>query len=83
MALMLSQETGPWGIFERLRNFPKEGSYLRKGIGCILCESVWWSAVLSLWFVLAGVVSPAIAPVFWLAVSGSSIIINAQWPYKD
>lgn len=83
LSLLFSQETGPWGMFEKLRNLPPEGSYLRKGLGCVLCESVWWSGAICTLMASFGQFSFAYLFVYWMAVSGLSIIINAQWPQID
>jgi hypothetical protein len=83
LSLLFSKETGPWGLFEKLRNMPPEGSYLRKGLGCILCESVWWSGAICVLMCLLGDFGWIYFPVYWMAISGMAIIVNAQWPQID
>jgi hypothetical protein len=83
LSLLFSKETGPWGVFEKLRNMPPAGSYLRKGLGCILCESVWWSGIICSLMCALGDFSAWNLPIYWMSVSGMAIIVNAQWPQID
>lgn len=50
LAVLLSEDEGPWGMFRRLRSFLKREakahsavrrSEIHKGVECIRCDSVW------------------------------------------
>jgi hypothetical protein len=53
LALLLSEDDGPWGMFRRLRtklkheakhNTALRKSEVHKGIECIRCDSIWVAA---------------------------------------
>ena len=49
LSRLVADETGPWRIFEKLRDATPEGSNLREGINCIMCVSVWISLLIAWW----------------------------------
>lgn len=77
-ARAISQEDGPFGVFDRLRLRWNSG-YLGKGIRCIVCVSSYvalpiaallvWRLSLDLW----------LAPVVWLGLAGASTKISEWW----
>lgn len=73
---MFSTETGPGRLFKSIRDWKGLNETLRDGIECLLCESVWWSAVITLWLYLTDAINWQLAPVFWLACSATACIIH-------
>lgn len=50
LALLLSEDDGPWGMFRRFRSFLKKEaknnttlrrSEVHRGISCVKCDSIW------------------------------------------
>lgn len=80
ISYMLSRESGPFDVFAKLREAPALHPVLRKLLGCILCESVWWAGLISLYLISLGLLATSFAPIYWLATSGVSVIICQQWP---
>ena len=83
LALMFSKELGPCRIFERIRALPKSGGCWSKGISCFMCESVWWSATITFWLWVIGVVPFSITIMYWMSVSGMAVLINEKGPKLD
>lgn len=76
LALMISEETGPFRIFAKLRKAPKKDSSFREGISCPWCVSVWMSALVTTFIWWLGVFPGAEWPLWWLDVSAGSVILN-------
>lgn len=81
LAYMISQEEGPFGIFERLRiaggaySFGEDGrpqGWIGRGLTCPLCVGFWLSGLVVIlvlpsgWFTL----------VYWLAVAGGQTALE-------
>lgn len=56
LSSLFSRESGPWGIFNKIRIGLYVASMKFKflqtftdGIACIWCNSVWFSAIVSIW----------------------------------
>jgi hypothetical protein len=77
LSLMLSSEEGPLALFARLRRKVPPKSNPGRGIRCFLCWSVWISALATLYLIWLEVIPKAIAPVYWLALSGGAAIVHS------
>lgn len=76
VALMVSDEEGPFSVFTRLRGVldPDQRTWLGRGINCLFCVSFWvaWPILVLTWFdwghfVVAG-----------LALSGAAVLAK-KW----
>lgn len=81
VAGMVATEAGPGRIFERLRRAPSNKT-VREGLACPLCESVWWAAGVATFYGWLGTIQWGEWPVWWLALSGGSVVVWRQWPKK-
>lgn len=85
LSLLISKEDGPAWIFLKLRRWLKREAQqhqsvketaLHEGIECQWCVSVWTGAIVTLYLVALNFCDWPIAPLIWLALSGTAIIIN-------
>jgi hypothetical protein len=73
---MITDEEGPFMIFNRLRGvFPPTG-WIGRGLECIMCVSVWIALPVALW--IDGSWNWWLT---WLALSGVTVIIR-KWEHK-
>lgn len=79
LALMFSKEKGPGDVFEAIRNAESLHEGIKQGLACILCESVWWAGVITVYLSLIGQVEWELAPIYWLATSAAACIVHFQW----
>lgn len=68
VSYMLVNEDGPVDVFSKLREWVGQGTWIGRGFHCILCVSVWFSAIPALFM-------PHIFILDWLAISGAVLII--------
>ena len=71
LAFLIARESGPWGVFRRLRASTKD-SAAGELFGCVNCLSVWLSLPLA-GFVGTSWVERVIA---WLALSGAVVLAD-------
>lgn len=67
LATDLAWESGPFGIYEKLRGWVMtyiEIEWVQEGIGCPICWSFWLSLPL-LWY----------GPIEWLGVAGAAALL--------
>lgn len=79
VALMISQEEGPFGLFTRLRGAldPDQRTWVGRGINCAWCVSFW-----AAWPVLALALDPwGLFFVQGLALSGAVVLLK-RWMDK-
>lgn len=79
LSIMFAKENGPGRIFKKARAATPLKSALREGIECALCESVWWSAVVTTSLYFYGEVPLKIAPIYWLAASAVAVVLNQRF----
>lgn len=81
LSRLISDEEGPWGVFNRLRDATPEQSGMRRGIECIMCVSVWVAAPTTgvLWAM--GLIESRFTPFIWLALSAVTVLIR-KWEQK-
>jgi hypothetical protein len=77
-ARTISQEDGPWGVFDRLRQRWDTG-YLGKGIRCIVCVSAYTAAAVAGWLAWIGLYDVWLLPIVWLGLAGASVKIAEWW----
>lgn len=77
-ALIIAEEDGPFGFFDKLRQRLNAG-YLGKGIRCVVCVSAYtgcfWAIVLSLF----GYVDVWLWPLVGFGLAGASVLISRVW----
>lgn len=83
LSLMFAKETGPCRIFERFRALFTEGGCWHKGVTCVLCETVWWAGLITAWLVAISVVPWQLSLIYWLGMSGLSVIFYEYGPKLD
>lgn len=76
LSLMLSKESGPGRIFQKLRRAAPPKSATREGLSCLHCESIWWSAPVTAFLWWTNRVAPLDTPLYWLALSGAAIVLH-------
>ena len=81
LSRLVADETGPWRIFEKLRDATPEGSNLREGINYIMCVSVWISLLIAWWLWWHGTFQTWLLPVVWLALSAGTVLLR-KWEAK-
>lgn len=79
LALMFSKEKGPGFIFKAIREATDPMGKLRAGLECVLCESVWWAGLITIYLACIKQVSWDLSPIYWLATSTGACIIHFQW----
>lgn len=96
LALLLSEDTGPAKIFQKLRSFlrreAKEHPAIRKtdlhrGIACLRCSSVWVAAPVAAYVLQrdklkAGIVIAGDIFLWTMAVSAMAILWNRAFPKR-
>lgn len=83
LALMFSKEEGPGSIFKSIRQWSGLNATVRDGIECLLCESVWWAGLFTVYLGILGVIPWGLSPIFWLACSATACIIHFQFTDKE
>lgn len=81
LSRLISDEEGPWGIFNKIRALPPEQSNLRRGIECIMCVSVWVALPVAISLGVMGFVDLRFTPFVWLALSAVTVLIR-KWEQK-
>lgn len=76
LALMISSETGPMRIFQRLRKAPKPHSNLREGLSCNWCTGAWIGAAVATYLFHLDIFPGNEWPLWWLAISAGSVALN-------
>lgn len=77
-ARAISQEDGPFGVFDRLRMRWNRG-YLGSGVRCIVCVSAYTAFVWALLLGWLGEYDPWLWPIVWLGLAGASVKISEWW----
>lgn len=77
-ARAISQEDGPWGIFDKLRMRWNAG-YLGSGIRCIVCVSAYVAALAAALLVWRLAIDVWLTPIVWLGLAGAATKIDTWW----
>lgn len=77
-ARAISQEDGPFGVFDRLRQRWNTG-YLGTGIRCIVCVSAYTGLFWALFLALLGLYDVWLWPLVWFGLAGASVKIAEYW----
>lgn len=77
LSLLVSKETGPGGIFDKLRKVPPKKSHTAEWLGCLFCFSMTASAIVCGLLWLGGMRIHYSAWILqWCALSSVAIITN-------
>ncbi len=79
LAHMFSTEKGPGDIFTAIRKAKSWPQGIRDGLECVLCESVWWAGVITVYLGILGVIPWSLSPIYWLATSAAACVIHFQF----
>ncbi len=79
IALLISEEEGPAGMFRRLRKLPPSHSNARRGLSCPWCVGVYSSALVCTGLWLLDVFPGEQWALWWLAVAGGAVGLNQMW----
>lgn len=77
-ARAVSQEDGPFGVFDRLRQRLNRG-YLGTGIRCIVCVSAYTALLWALVLCWLGLLDWPQLPLAWFGLAGASVKIAEWW----
>lgn len=77
-ARTISQEDGPFGVFDRLRQRWNEG-YLGTGVRCIVCVSAYTGLAWAILMGVLGLYDLLFAPLVWFGLAGASVKIAEFW----
>lgn len=78
LSVMVSLEAGPGFIFRKLRRVPdaKKHPAVKEGLSCPLCVSVWFSALVTGYYLWMGWIVWGESPIYWLAFSGAAVVLH-------
>lgn len=77
-ARTISQEDGPFGVFDRVRQRFNAG-YLGEGIRCIVCVSAYTALFWALFLTLFGLYDVWLWPLVAFGLAGASVLIDKVW----
>lgn len=77
-ARAVSQEHGPFGVFDRLRQRWNAG-YLGEGIRCVVCVSAYTALVWAVVLALLGVIPWPFVVLVWFGLAGAATKIAEWW----
>lgn len=79
LALSLTREDGPFGLFLALRNAYTADDWIGRGLRCIVCMSCWTALLVTLVVTMTGHADPWDWPITWLGLAGASVVIDRYW----
>lgn len=79
LALSITREDGPFGVFLRLRNHFAQDDWKGRGVRCIVCMSCWTGLVVVVGLVLLGDADVWAFPIVWFGLAGGSVVIDRYW----
>jgi hypothetical protein len=80
LALSITREDGPGGIFLALRNrYTDDTSWVARGLRCIVCVSCWTALLVTVLVTILGHADPWDWPIVWLGLAGASVVIDRYW----
>lgn len=96
LAVLFSSDTGPWGMFSKLRYFlkreakhnkPLRDSKVHLGVECIRCESIWMATPIAAFEFLRykmPTLAVTVCEAFFLmlAFSAIAILLSRAFPQK-
>lgn len=85
LSVMVSKESGPGFIFRKLRRAPdaKKHPAVKEGLSCIFCLSVWFSAIVTGYYLWLELITWKEAPIYWLAFSAVAVVLNQAFTKGD
>lgn len=96
LAVLLSEDDGPWGMFRRFRSFLKKEaktntalrrSEVHKGVSCIKCDSIWIATPIAIYACYRDSMDNGLAQsldtiLLLVAISAMAILWNRLLPSK-
>ena len=79
LALSITREDGPFGVFLLLRNSYTKDDWFGRGLRCLICMSCWTGLAIAALLVVYGYSDLWTWPVVWLGLAGSSVVIDRYW----
>lgn len=79
MALSITREDGPGGIFLAIRNRATDDNWLGRGLRCVVCMSCWTGLVVVVGITLLGYGDVWAWPITWMGLAGASVVIDRYW----
>lgn len=79
LALSITREDGPGGVFLALRNRFTADDWIARGVRCLVCMSCWTALLVTLIVTTLGHADPWDWPVTWLGLAGASVVIDKWW----
>ncbi len=79
LALSITREDGPFGVFLWLRNLHTDDDWIGRGLRCIICMSCWTGLLVTIAVTLLGFSDLWAWPIVWLALAGASTVIDRYW----
>lgn len=75
LAHLVTQERGPFDVFDRWRNLFLKDDWLGHGVRCLYCVSFWFAGV------LAGLLAGTLKEFFllWFGIAGAVLILDRYW----
>ncbi len=77
LALSITREDGPFGVFLTMRNAYTHDDWFGRGLRCIVCMSCWTGLLIAGYMVWAGLTTEIL--VTWLGLAGASVVIDRYW----
>lgn len=79
-ALVLTQQDGPFALFLKLRNqFTDDTSWIARGLRCLVCMSLYTSALFTFFLVYFYHISLNNAVFVLPGLAGASVILDRWW----
>lgn len=75
----ISQEAGPFDLFDRLRNLFLGNNWMAEGIRCLYCVSFWVGLSWGIYLGWRGLIEWIDVPLLGMAFSGGAIILDKYW----
>lgn len=79
LALSITREDGPFGVFLLMRNSYTTDDWFGRGLRCIVCMSCWTGLAVAALLVVYGYCDLWTWPVVWLGLAGASVVIDRYW----
>lgn len=77
LCLLVTTDSGPGDILLKLRGRFSPQHWFGKGIRCEMCTSFWFGLMFALVFWYMGQLSLLEMVIWWLALSGAAILVDA------
>lgn len=80
---MIVMEDGPFDVFAGLREKVGQGTWLGRGLHCVLCISFWLSYLMMIWlWLFTQLLPPGTNIITWLGLAGGCLVLH-KLLYRD